>query len=206
MGYTVYWAMDGEAAQQQFSEFKPDICILDVMMPKMDGFTLGRNIQRLDANMPIIFLTARDQTEDVLEGFQSGGNDYIRKPFSMKELEVRIKNLVQLKASDQPAVTIPERLEIGTFTFHTANHELVADKESKKLTHKEAALLTMLAMSANKVVERKEILVGIWEDDSFFNSRSLDVYIRKLRAILKPDPTVEIMTLKGVGYRLVVSS
>ncbi|MBX2846362.1 MAG: response regulator transcription factor [Saprospiraceae bacterium] len=202
MGYDVVWALDGLTAKQSFAVQQPDICILDVMMPKMDGFELGKHIHSLQPQLPIIFLTARDQTEDVLEGFSSGGNDYIRKPFSMKELEVRINNLLQLQA--QPGQTnTPETFTIGAFHFNTISYELKHHDISKKLTHKEAALLTMLAGSANQAVERKHILLNIWDDDSFFHSRSLDVYIKKLRNYLAVDPSVEIVTLKGIGYRLV---
>lgn len=203
LGYEVVWETDGQAALARFREVKPHICLFDVMMPKMDGFELGKAVQAASPNTPIIYLTARDQTEDVLEGFQSGGNDYMRKPFSMKELEVRIQNILSLKENGRAENVVPETLTLGKFTFNTATQELSIGANSDKLTHKEAALLTKLGSSINQVVERKAILIDIWEDDSFFHSRSLDVYIKKLRNYLKPDPELEIVTLKGVGYRLV---
>jgi DNA-binding response OmpR family regulator len=171
------------------------------MLPNVDGYELGQQIRRLDPTLPIIFLTAKTQTDDVLKGFQAGGNDYIRKPFSMEELIVRIKNLLlmaQNRAVGNPSVS--EGISVGKYHFLPQKYELRLGEESRRLSHREMELLKILCDNRNFTVERKEVLLKIWGDDSFFNSRNLDVYITKLRDYLKGDPAVNIMTVKGVGY------
>jgi two-component system, OmpR family, response regulator VicR len=200
-GFTVELVGDGAEAVAAFERFQPDIAVLDIMLPNVDGYELGQQLRRLDATLPIIFLTAKTQTDDVLKGFQSGGNDYIRKPFSMEELIVRIKNLMLLaqnRAVGNPSVA--EGFAIGKYHFLPQKYELRLGEELRRLSHREMELLKILCENRNFTVERKEVLLKIWGDDSFFNSRNLDVYITKLRDYLKADPSVNIMTVKGVGY------
>lgn len=196
--FAVHLVNDGKAAVNVFEEVKPDICVLDVMLPHRDGFTLAGDIRQRNPNIPIIFLTAKNQTEDVIKGFESGGNDYLRKPFSMEELIVRINNLMAL--SRKTSSVVADHIRLGQFVFHPSRYELQRGDQVRKLSHREATLLQLLAAHQNKIVNRKEILLQLWGDDSFFNSRNLDVYITKLRDYLKEDATLEIMTIKGVGY------
>ncbi|NND05268.1 MAG: response regulator transcription factor [Saprospiraceae bacterium] len=202
-GYVVEMATDGVAAIELFRKCSPDVCLLDVMLPKKDGFTLGREIRLLNPGIPILFLTAKDQTEDVLEGFKSGGNDYIKKPFSMEELIARIENMWKMYAAGDSNSDTLQIGSIGRFAFHYKEMKLVNEDETVKLSHRENELLKLLASHPNQVIERKQILNALWGDDHFFNSRNLDVYIRKLRSHLAKDPHVQIVTLKGVGYRFV---
>ena len=200
--FEVRLVADGKQVLPVFHQFQPDVCVLDVMLPGRDGFSLGREIRELSPTLPILFLTAKNQTSDVVQGFESGGNDYIRKPFSMEELIVRIHNLVAMtKAAPAPAETLG--IAIGRFRFFPKKQLLAMDGEEKQLSHREAQLLEILASPPNATVERKTILEKIWGNDSFFNSRNLDVYIKKLRDYLAADGAVQIITLKGVGYRLV---
>ncbi len=204
LSYHVSHAIDGEAGLKLFSEFQPDLCLLDVMMPKMDGFTLGKKIRKLNTVIPIIFLTAKLTTEDVLEGFSSGGNDYLRKPFSMQELNVRIENLLKLANGVKSASEgSKESISIGQYTYLKIRQELKLGEESIKLSYREHELLVKLVEAGQAVVERRQLLKDIWGDDSFFQSRNLDVYIRKLRQYFAQDSNVQIITLKGVGYRFV---
>ncbi|HNR07089.1 MAG TPA: response regulator transcription factor [Saprospiraceae bacterium] len=193
----------GDLAMDAFRDFRPDICVLDVMLPYVDGFSLGKEIRSLDSKVPIIFLTAKSQTEDALQGFGSGGNDYIRKPFSMEELIVRIKNLLALSNQSRNLEVSPEALSLGRYLFYAGRQELHLGDSVKRLSHRETELLSMLIRQKQEAVLRKTILDKIWGNDSFFNSRNLDVYITKLRDYLKEDEKIQIITLKGVGYRLV---
>jgi DNA-binding response OmpR family regulator len=195
---------DGDLVMQAFESFRPDVCVLDVMLPNRDGFSLGREIRERDPKVPIIFLTAKNQTADVLEGFESGGNDYIRKPFSMEELIVRIQNMLKLRSGGMPEPKpASEFISIGAYQFYPNRQELLLEGQSKQLSHRETQLLAVLAGRLNEAIQRKEVLEAVWGNDSFFNSRNLDVYITKLRDYLKEDSRVQILTLKGVGYRLV---
>lgn len=206
--FEVHWVTDGAEVLAAFQEFCPDVCVLDVMLPNRDGFSLGKEIRALDAQMPIIFLTAKNQTEDVLQGFDSGGNDYLRKPFSQEELIVRIKNLVNMtKGRPQSATTSPlEGIRLGRYLFLPERQELQLDGTAvRQLSHRETQLLEMLAAKPNTIVERREVLKQVWGHDSIFNSRNLDVYITRLREYLKEDAGVQILTLKGVGYRVLCS-
>lgn len=203
-GFVVRWISNGAEAVPAFRAARPDICILDVMLPQRDGFSVGKEIRQLDARVPIIFLTAKNQTEDVLQGFESGGNDYLRKPFSLEELIVRIHNLLQLVKGEAPTLAKPQdALALGHYQFFPLRQQLQWDDQTRGLSHRETQLLLMLAQQRNQVVQRRDILLQLWGDDSFFNSRNLDVYITRLRDYLKEDPDVQILTLKGVGYRLV---
>lgn len=200
-GFAVHLETDGAKALTAFKNLQPDICVLDVMLPNKDGFELAEDIRHLSA-VPILFLTAKTQTEDVVKGFQLGGNDYVRKPFSMEELIARIGNaLRQQKGAGITAVA--EVLQVGQFQFHVNRQVLRSGDEEKKLSYREAELLKMLLVQKDQIIARKDILTLLWGTDSFFNSRNLDVYITKLRGYLQADPAVEIITVKGVGYRMV---
>ena len=201
-GFEVLMEADGGKAIEFFKKNKPDICVLDIMLPNKDGFTIADEIRELDEEVPIIFLTAKTQTEDVVKGFSLGGNDYIRKPFSMEELIVRIQNALRMKA-EAPQKINSELVTIGKFNFHINRQLLSHGKEERKLSYRESELLKILYENREKIIDRKNILNLLWGNDNFFNSRNLDVYITKLRSYLKEDPSVEIITIKGVGYRFV---
>lgn len=199
--FEVSMVTDGHDAQAVFERDQPDICVLDVMLPSKDGYAIAHDIKKINPSVPIIFVTAKNQTEDVLKGFEVGGNDYLRKPFSMEELIVRITNLLNLsQKADKP---LPENVTLGKFEFSPLRYELKRGDTVRKLSHREASLLQMLVENKHTTVQRKDILLKLWGDDSFFNSRNLDVYITKLRDYLKDDPAIEIITIKGIGYHFV---
>lgn len=201
--FEVVMLNDGKDAPSVFSSTNPDICVLDIMLPVKDGYSVAKEIRQRSPQVPIIFVTAKTQTEDLLKGFESGCNDYIRKPFSMEELIVRIENLVRLttQASGGASSTV---ISIGRYEYHSSRYELKYNDSVWKLSHREASLLLMLNENRNGITNRRDILLRLWGDDSFFNSRNLDVYITKLRERLKQDPSLEIITIKGVGYHFAV--
>ncbi len=200
-GFEIHMVSDGREVLPAFRSFRPEVCVLDVMLPYKDGFELGREIRAIDPRMPILFLTAKTQTEDVLRGFQSGGNDYLRKPFSMEELIVRIQNIhAMVYGKSDPRGLQPEGYVLGRYRFYPLQQELHIDDSVRKLSYREAELLKILSENLNFKVLRKDILMRVWGDDSFFNSRNLDVYITRLREYFRQDSGVEIVTLKGVGY------
>ncbi|MBS1919770.1 MAG: response regulator transcription factor [Bacteroidetes bacterium] len=203
-GFEVIMESDGAKATALFKKSQPDICVLDVMLPNKDGFTIADEIRELNEEVPIIFLTAKTQTEDVVKGFNMGGNDYIRKPFSMEELIVRIQNLLRNK-SESPQKISGDKVAMGKYSFQVNRQILGHGSEERKLSYRESELLKLLYLNRDKVIDRKDILNLLWGNDSFFNSRNLDVYITKLRSYLKEDPSLEIITIKGIGYRFVVS-
>jgi len=203
-GFEVIMESDGARAFNLFKKSRPDVCVLDVMLPNKDGFTIADEIRDLNENIPIIFLTAKTQTEDVVKGFTLGGNDYLRKPFSMEELIVRIQNLLRLR-NGEPQKIIAASVELGKLKFHINRQVLSNGKEDRKLSFRESELLKLLFENRAKIIDRKDILNLLWGNDSFFNSRNLDVYITKLRNYLKDDPSLEIITIKGIGYRFVMS-
>lgn len=200
--FEVRMVSDGKEVMKAHNDMKPNIAVLDVMLPGKDGYTLAKEIRQLDPNLPIIFVTAKTQTEDLIKGFEVGGNDYLRKPFSMEELIVRVNNLLQLTQKQQASPK--ENIAIGQFEFAPQRYELRKGESLRKLSHREAILLQILAENQNNNIDRKTILMRVWGDDSFFNSRNLDVYITKLRDYLKDDSAIEIITIKGIGYRFVV--
>ena len=200
--FEVNMASNGNDATQMFQKTNPDICVLDVMLPQKDGYSIAQEIRNVNPVIPIIFVTAKTQTEDLLKGFESGGNDYLRKPFSMEELIVRIHNLIKISGNGK-AKKPQKNIVFGAFEFNTLRYELRSKLHHRKLSHREASLLQMLSENQNTTVQRKDILMKLWGDDSFFNSRNLDVYITKLRDYLKEDPSVEIITIKGIGYQFV---
>ena len=201
-GYDVVQVNDGALAVSAFTREQPDICVLDVMLPNKDGFAIADEIRDKDTSVPIIFLTAKSHVNDVVNGFKLGGNDYIRKPFSIEELIVRMENVLR----QSPGIsTSAEEVTIGKYQFLIRRQVLSCSGEEKKLSYRESELLKLLYENRDKIVERKEILTLLWGSDSFFNSRNLDVYITKLRNYLKNDPTIEIITIKGIGYRFVLA-
>ncbi len=203
-GFEVIMEDNGTKALETFKKQNPDICVLDVMLPDKDGFTLATDIRNINKEVPIIFCTAKTQTADVVQGFTKGGNDYIRKPFSMEELIVRIQNLLNLKGNSQQQNNDPNIIKFGKFEFHLHKQILIFNAEERKLSYREAELIKYLFENRNIIIDRRDLLNAIWGNDSFFNSRNLDVYITRLRSYLKPDENIEILTIKGVGYRFVV--
>jgi DNA-binding response OmpR family regulator len=203
-GFEVVMETDGAPVMQTFTRIKPDICVLDVMLPSRDGFTIAGDIRDIDQETPIIFLTAKTQTEDLVKGFSTGANDYIRKPFSMEELIVRIENALRYKREGRSLNAGNEELKVGRYNFQVLRQVLTNGKDDRKLSFRESELLKILYENRDKIIDRKDILNLLWGNDSFFNSRNLDVYITKLRGYLKGDESIEIITIKGVGYRFVV--
>lgn len=190
---------NGEKAFDKYQSEHPEILVLDVMMPKKDGFTLAKEIRAIDDAIPIIFLTAKSQTTDVVEGFSIGGNDYLKKPFSMEELIVRIHNLLNRTKVQK----ISESLVIGKYTFDFPKQKLsFKNEEATQLTHREAHLLFHLIKNKNKVLDRSLILNKLWGTDDFFSARSMDVFITKLRKKLQKDEKIQIINVRGFGYKL----
>lgn len=203
-GYEVLMETDGDKVLPLFKSSSPDVCVLDVMLPNKDGFTIAEEIREVDNQIPILFLTAKTQTQDLVKGFQLGGNDYIRKPFSMEELIVRIENVLKYKNGGKPTDDKKDEVKIGKYTFHLNRQTLQDNGNEKKLSFRESELLKLLYENKDKIIDRRDILNLLWGNDNFFNSRNLDVYITKLRGYLKSDPSLEIITIKGIGYRFVV--
>lgn len=197
--FEVILCTDGEMAWKQYLQHKPALLVLDVMMPKKDGFALARDIREQDKRTPILFLTAKSQTSDVVNGFHLGGNDYLKKPFSMEELIVRMHALLD-RASQREDL---ETIRIGQYSFNYPKQRLTFKGDDQYLTHKETELLYHLAEQRNQVLDRSLILKKLWGDDDFFNARSMDVFITRLRKKLKQDPSVEILNVRGIGYKLI---
>lgn len=203
-GHEVCHVSDGSNAEKMFIEYVPEICVLDIMLPNYNGYEIAEQIRKINSEIPIIFLTAKSQTEDLVQGFQAGGNDYIKKPFSMEELLIRIDNLLHLVKGKKSNKKRTQEISIGNYQFYPIKQQLVINGNVKSLSHKESMILDLLSQHTNSSIDRKDILMKIWGDDSYFNSRNLDVYIRKLRKYLANDDKVEIVTLKGIGYSFVV--
>lgn len=201
-GYDADLKPDGEEGYLAFTKNHYDICILDVMMPKKDGFTLAVDIRNLNANIPIIFLTAKMTKEDILQGFKLGADDYLTKPFSMEELLYRIESIMRRINGKREKNVVA--FNIGSFIFNSQKQTLTLGDKVTRLTTKESELLTLLAANANNVLERNFALKTIWVDDNYFNARSMDVYITKLRKLLKDDPNVSIINIHGKGYKLIM--
>lgn len=200
-GYAVDLQPDGEVGYKAFSKNKFDLCIFDVMMPKKDGFALAADVRALNTEVPIIFLTAKSMKEDILQGFKLGADDYLSKPFSMEELLYRIESIMRRVRGKKAKDVVTYAL--GKFIFDAQKQMLTIDGESKKLTTKESELLNLLALNANNILERNFALKTIWVDDNYFNARSMDVYITKLRKLLKSDESVAIINIHGKGYKLI---
>ncbi|MDB4094150.1 response regulator transcription factor [Flavobacteriaceae bacterium] len=199
-GFDVLLCKNGEKALEVYKTKNPKLLILDIMMPKKDGITLAKDIRLENTEIPIIFLTSKSQIQDVVEGFHSGGNDYLKKPFSMEELIVRINNLLQNTALQEPH----NITKLGDYVFDFTKQTLqFKNNSSSKLTHREAHLLFHLIKNKNKVLERSLILNKLWGNDDYFSSRSMDVFITKIRKKLKEDQTIQILNVRGFGYKLI---
>ncbi|MEI7664328.1 MAG: response regulator transcription factor [Bacteroidota bacterium] len=204
-GYSTTLCVNGQEATDTFSRKEFDFCILDIMMPVKDGFTVAAEIRSANKKVPILFLTAKTLQEDKLKGFEIGADDYITKPFSMEELLLRIHAI--LRRTDEPVKPADMNIyTIGIYTFDYNRQTLISKNKEQKLTSKEAGLLRLLCTHANDVLDRPTALNEIWNDDSYFNARSMDVYIVKLRKYLKGDPRVELLNVHGVGFKLVMNS
>jgi two-component system response regulator VicR len=203
-GYETILCRDGEEGWSKFKKDKFDLAILDIMMPKKDGFTLGKEIKKVQEDLPIIYLTAKNLKEDIIEGLKIGADDYITKPFSMEELLLRIAAILRRtqKSGETQALKI---YQFGDFELHYDQQYIKSPSGDHKLTSKENELLRLLASETNKLVNRSHALKQIWGDDSYFNARSMDVYLSKIRKILKEDPKVQIITVHGEGFKLIVS-
>lgn len=200
-GYETELFSDGNKAYRGFIREYFDLCLLDVMMPVKDGFTLAKEIRQINSDMPILFLTAKSMKEDILEGFSIGADDYITKPFSMEELLYRIEAI--LRRTKQDTTRENKIFQIGQYLFDTQNQFLKKGNKKKKLTTKESELLKLLCNNMNKVLERNFTLRTIWIDDNYFNARSMDVYITKLRKYFKDDPSIQIINVHGKGFKLI---
>jgi DNA-binding response OmpR family regulator len=197
--FDVTLASDGIKGLSSYQAQKPDIIITDVMMPQMDGFEMVRRIRKEDRKTPILFLTARDSLDDLVEGFNLGANDYLKKPFKMLELVMRVKALTN---SILPMETNNETFEIGNYTLHTKSQILTSKEYNQELSYMESEILKRLCISQGNVVEIKDILNALWNDDSFYNRNSLHVFIYKLRKRLSGDPRIKILNVRGIGYKL----
>jgi DNA-binding response OmpR family regulator len=205
--FKVILCADGAQAFEQYIKQKPDILALDVMMPKIDGFELAKKIREKDKTTPIIFLTAKSQVKDVITGFETGANDYLKKPFSVEELIVRMKVLLsanrQLNIENTSKSTVNQTINIGNITFNTKHNRLQSGTTIIHLTSRESELLKLLCLDTCNVTPRKILLQKLWGSDNFFNARSLDVFISRLRKLLQIDANVQIINIRGIGYKLV---
>ncbi|WP_343693581.1 response regulator transcription factor [Chitinophaga sp.] len=200
-GYEVVLATDGSEALEKFQSTPPDICVLDVMMPLKDGYTLAEDIRKLDMGVPIIFLSAKSLPEDVIKGFKSGGNDYLRKPFNMGELLIRMESLLSRFGVKQETGSL---YTFGSCKLDPVTQELETSAARYTLSYKEAALLELLLQNKNTLVPRQVPLLKIWGDDTYYNARSMDVFMSHLRKMLKNEPGVQLMSIRGAGYKLIV--
>lgn len=201
-GYEVFRAEDGAAALEIIADLNPDICVLDIMMPYKDGYTVAENIRKMDLKMPIIFLSAKSQPEEVVMGFKSGGNDYLKKPFSMEELIVRMASLLSRFGEQRKDQGQKNIYTFGKYQLDTKNQQLRTANENHMLSFKETALLEMLVQHKNIILERQQMLMKLWGDDSHYNSRSLDVFMAHIRKMLKDEPGVQLVSVRGIGYKL----
>jgi len=203
--YDVTLATDGAMGYDKFHKSTYDLCLLDVMMPKKDGFTLAKEIREEDQDVPIIFLTAKAMKEDVLQGFRNGADDYIKKPFDSSELLYRIQAVLKRSQSKSQTVEDPKEFDIGQFHFNYPLRILTRGEKKDKLSPKEAQLLKMFCMYMNDILPRSEALKKIWGEDNYFTARSMDVFVTKLRRYLKGDENIKIVNIHGNGFQLVVN-
>jgi len=201
--YETTLCINGRIALEAFSKDTFALCILDIMMPEMDGLALAKEIRMINEEIPVIFLTAKNQKEDVLDGFRSGADDYITKPFSMEELLYRIEAILRRSSGSSSLVKKEDSYIIGQYNFNPLNQLLVFNDKTTKLTTKESELLELLCRHGNEILERNFALKTIWIDDNYFNARSMDVYITRLRKYLMKDPAVKILNVHGKGYKLI---
>jgi len=202
-GFSVKLCSDGEEGYKTFLSKEFDLCLIDVMLPKKDGFTLAQDIRKTDQGIPIIFLTAKSLKEDRIHGFKIGADDYITKPFSTEELVLRIQAVLRRSKKETSTISEQNIFEIGNYQFNYNQQFLQINQTEQKLTNKEAELLRLLCLHKNQILDRDVALNLIWEDNSFFNSRSMDVYISKLRKYLNQDNQIEILNVHGKGFKLV---
>lgn len=207
-GYRVQHQKEGTRILETIASFQPDICVLDVMLPYVDGYSLGRTIRQIYPRLPIIFLTAKSQTQDILEGFSSGGTDYIKKPFSLEELMARIDNQIMIlqRPEEQVRKFAAQDMALGNFRYAPQLMKLFGPEGAIKLSNRETEILNIFCMSPNEPIDRRELMKMVWGDDSYFISRNLDVYIRRLRDYFATGTGVEIITLKGKGYNFSVTT
>jgi len=205
--FDIVLCVDGEEGLRAFSKQNFDLCILDVMMPKKDGFALGKEIRKMNESVPIIFATAKAMMEDKASAYDLGGDDYITKPFRIEELLLRINALLKRASVKEvkPAEPVQCQFQIGSYTFDYTTQLIQHNGQQQKLSTKEAELLQLLCLKQNAVLTREEALLSIWHDDNYFNGRSMDVFLSKLRKYLKEDPKVEILNVHGKGYKLLVN-
>ena len=204
--FDVVLCKDGDEGLREFTKQDYDLLILDVMMPKKDGFTLGKEIRKMNAGVPIIFATAKGMIEDKTQAFNLGGDDYITKPFRIEELLLRINALLKrVGANDKKEEERQTNFSIGQYTFDFTAQMITNNGNQQKLSTKEAELLRLLCLRKNEVLTREEALLNIWHDDNYFNGRSMDVFLSKIRKYLKDDPSVEIINVHGKGYKLLVN-
>ena len=203
-GYAVSWAQNGDEALDLFVKGSFDLCLLDVMMPKKDGFSLAKDIRANHQQVPIIFLTAKSMEEDTLQGFKVGADDYLTKPFSMDVLVARMEAVLRRMKSDKTLPALADEIQLGDFLYYPAKMRLVFQGKEQKFTPKENELMKLLCENLGRPVSRSYALKLIWGDDTYFNARSMDVYMTKLRKLLKDDPRVQLINLHGEGFRLSV--
>lgn len=202
--FIIHTAIDGEEGMRLFFEIRPDVLVADVMMPRMDGFEMVRRIRQSDKQTPILFLTARSAINDVVEGFELGANDYLKKPFGMQELIIRIKALAG-KAFSFTETEKESCFEIGNYVFNSMAQTLSNAGNTQELSHRESEILKRLCQNRNQVVNTQNVLLELWGDDSFFNSRSLHVFITKLRHKLSQDDRIRIINVRGIGYKMIIN-
>lgn len=204
-GYTVKLVADGSLAIDEYRILQPDICILDIMLPSKDGYEIANELRAADPHLPIIFLSAKALTEDIVKGFKSGGNDYLKKPFSMDELLVRMEALLKRATIPKENVTgdAATIYHFGSCTLDTVNQKLKTSTGEFALSFKEMALLEMMILHKNTVLERQSVLLKIWGEDSYYNTRSMDVFMTHLRKLLKDEPGIQIMNIRSIGYKFI---
>jgi len=202
-GFNTVWCKDGDEGMRMFQKQKFNLCILDVMMPVKDGFSLSKEIRSVNAEIPIIFLTARGRDEDKIKGFENGGDDYVTKPFSTQELYMRINAI--MKRTQPKQATNTKMMNVGKYTFDHNKMTLQIGDDVKKLSSKEAELLNILASNKNELVQRSTILERVWGNDDYFAAKSMDVYISKIRKLLREDPEIEILNAYGIGFKLIIN-
>ncbi len=195
---------DGKSAFDTFTKGNFDLCILDVMMPVMDGFTLAKKIKSVNEKTPILFLTAKTMKEDKIEGFKIGADDYLTKPFSMEELIYRIQAIMKRVGNDSSKNKLAHEYQVGKYIFYPEQQKLILNEKPQKLTFKESELLKIMCENKNEIIDRSVALKRIWGDDSYYNSRSMDVYLTKLRKYLKEDTSIEIISIHGKGFKMMI--
>ena len=202
-GFRIRLARDGEEGLRLFAQEKPDVLVADVMMPRMDGFEMVRRIRKTDRQTPVLFLTARSSVNDVVEGFELGGNDYLKKPFGMQELIVRIKALLGRACPTRPDTSTGHTFEIGQYVFDSQKQTLTYTGLVQELSYRESEILRRLCLNRDQVTDMRQLLLDLWGDDTFFNQRSLHVFITKLRHKLAKDEQIRIVNVRGIGYKLI---